>query len=155
VPFNARIQGPGEVKNYANVLFEQAGGAILAWMIDGARKFVSAGYRVELPDCVKTAIEKYQSANDWLSTFLAEKCEAAQRWREPAGRLYRHYREYCNQTGEYVRSAADFKAALEQRGFGTKRTNTGVFVLGLRVRPDALTGDPEPEGRVIAGAPQG
>ena len=36
VPFNARITGSGDIKNYAEYLYENAGSAILAWMIEGA-----------------------------------------------------------------------------------------------------------------------
>ena len=38
VPFNARITGNGDIKNYAEYLYENAGSAILAWMIEGAKR---------------------------------------------------------------------------------------------------------------------
>ena len=36
VPFGARIEGNGDHKNYADYLFENAGEAILSWIIEGA-----------------------------------------------------------------------------------------------------------------------
>ncbi|MBO4886466.1 MAG: amidohydrolase family protein, partial [Clostridia bacterium] len=57
VPFLANFRGmKGEVKNYADHLFEHCGGAVLTWIIEGARRFITDDYNIVLPDCVKKAI---------------------------------------------------------------------------------------------------
>ena len=37
IPFDAKIEGSADIKNYADYLFEKAGVAILTWVIEGAR----------------------------------------------------------------------------------------------------------------------
>ena len=37
IPFDAKIEGSADIKNYADYLYENAGGAILTWVIEGAR----------------------------------------------------------------------------------------------------------------------
>lgn len=38
IPFNAKIQGSKDIKNYSDYLVENAGGAVLSWIIEGAKK---------------------------------------------------------------------------------------------------------------------
>lgn len=38
IPFDAKIEGSADIKNYADYLFEKAGGAILTWVIEGAKR---------------------------------------------------------------------------------------------------------------------
>lgn len=131
VPFTAIIEGNADIKNYADHLIENAGGAILAWMIEGARKFIAAKYEISLPECVARAIEQYHAENDWLNNYLTERCTVEKRRTEKSGKLYADYRQYCADMGDYTRSAADFKAAIEGAGFETKKTKAGGIVHGL------------------------
>lgn len=140
LPFDAIIEGKADIKNYADYLFRHAGGAALTWAIEGAKRFIKAGYRIDPPECVKQAVESYREANDWLSNFLSECCEVDKRYKEKSGELYREYRAYCERTGEYIRSAQDFKAAVEGAGFETRRTNQGVFYYGFRLVSEFLQG---------------
>jgi len=138
VPFNASFRGQAdEVLNYGQYLFEHAGGAVLQWMIDGARKFIEARFRIPLPDCVRAAVEEYRADNDWLQQFLDNCCDVEPTYRQPSGELYAHYRQYCAQTGEYTRHAADFKQALLDNGFEFRKTMTGNFYFGLRLTASA------------------
>lgn len=136
VPFNAVIEGKDDRKNYAEYLFRHAGGAVLSWIIEGARKFIEAKGKIEPPERVTRAIEQYRAENDWLNNFLLECCEIGKTLKEKSGALYSAYREYCSRTGEYTRSAQDFKAAIEGAGYETHRVAQGVLVRGLRVVSD-------------------
>ena len=40
IPFQAKIEGKSDIKNYGDYLFHNAGGAILKWVIDGAKKAI-------------------------------------------------------------------------------------------------------------------
>ncbi len=51
-------------------LLENAGPAIVQWIIDGAKAVIAANYVPAVPDCVRTAIDNYRGENDWLSHFL-------------------------------------------------------------------------------------
>ena len=135
IPFNAKLRGgDDEVMNYGKYLFDHAGGAALQWMIDGARRFIEADFRIELPDCVRAAVDAYRAENDWLRLFLDECCEIGPKYRQPGGALYQKYREYCAQTGEYARHSTDFSHALQDAGFALRRVARGMCYFGLRVR---------------------
>ncbi len=64
VPFNAKIEGNGDVKNYADHIFENAGPAVLAWMIEGAEKVIADNFRTVQPKCVKEATALYRENSD-------------------------------------------------------------------------------------------
>ncbi|MDO4306947.1 MAG: phage/plasmid primase, P4 family [Eubacteriales bacterium] len=133
IPFNARIEGNGDVKNYADFLVSEAAPAIMAWIIEGAKKAIGRNFHIPCPVCVEDAIKSYREDNDWLGHFLNECCEADKTYREKSGVLYQEYRSYCARTGEYTRSTADFYNALETAGFMRQKTKTGNFIRGLRI----------------------
>ncbi|GHU71591.1 hypothetical protein FACS1894184_18620 [Clostridia bacterium] len=131
VPFNASIEGDNDIKNYADHLVKNAGGAVLAWVIEGARKYIAAGFQIDLPACVKQAIESYRADNDWLNNFLSECCEVSPKLRVKASELLEEYRRYCTTNNDYVRSSIDFKTAMEKRGFKWKKLTAGGHYFGL------------------------
>lgn len=137
VPFNANFRGmKGEIFNYADYLFDNAGGAVMAWIVEGARRFIANNYHIATPKCVEAAISKYRDNNNWLDSFLDEVCEIDERYTQKSGELYQRYKNYCDSTGDYRRSLADFKAALTAAGYDTRKTNIGAYVYGLRVKPE-------------------
>lgn len=138
IPFNAKIEGQSDIKNYSDYLFEKAGGAILSWIMTGAKKVIQDNYHITPPQKVQEAINAYKESNDWFSQFLEECCELDKTYTEKSGELYTEYRAYCLRNGEYTRSTTDFYATLEQAGFDRKRNNKGNFVLGLRLKSEFL-----------------
>lgn len=139
IPFNARIEGSGDVKNYADFLVSKAAPAIMAWIIEGAKKAISRNFHIPCPACVEDAIKSYREDNDWLGHFLNECCEADKTYREKSGVLYQEYRSYCARTGEYTRSTADFYNALESAGYSRKKAKAGIIVYGLRLKEEDFT----------------
>lgn len=133
IPFNARIEGSSDVKNYADYLVSEAAPAIMAWIIEGAKEAVSRNFHIPCPACVEAAVKAYREDNDWLGHFLNDCCETDVTYREKSGELYQEYRSYCARTGEYARSTADFYNALETVGFQRQKTKTGNFIRGLRI----------------------
>ncbi len=133
IPFNAVIEPNSDIKNYAEYLFTNAGGAVMSWIIEGAYKFIKADYTIDTPDIVKNAIADYRSANDWLNNYLTECCEIDKSFSQNAGALYENYRAYCKRNGEYPRKSPDFKSALEKAGFVHRRNNKSRYWIGLRL----------------------
>lgn len=136
IPFNAKIEGSGDIKNYADYLVSEAAPSIMAWIIEGAKEAISRNFHIPAPACVEAAIKSYRENNDWLGHFLGECCEVDKAYREKSGELYQEYRSYCMRTGEYARSTADFYNALELAGFMRQKTKTGNFIRGLRITED-------------------
>ena len=138
IPFHAKIQGNTDIKNYAQYLVDHAGGAVLSWLMEGARKVIAANYQITRPQCVLDAIGSYREGNDWLGNFIHECCEVDKSYQEKSGDLYNRYREYCSENGEYARSTSDFYAALEQAGHKRKKMHSGNFIMGVRLHIDFL-----------------
>ncbi|WP_328597732.1 phage/plasmid primase, P4 family [Peptostreptococcus porci] len=138
ISFNAKITGNSDRKNYADFLYENAGGAVLSWIIEGAEKAIKNKYKLKVPMVVEAAINKYRENNDWFSAFVDECCEVDMTFQQKSGEFYQEYRSYCARTGEYTRSTTDFYTALENEGFERKKTKAGVIVRGIRLKSDFL-----------------
>lgn len=138
IPFDAKIEGSADIKNYADYLFEKAGGAILTWVIEGARKVIADNYKIEPPKKVRDAIEHYKESNDWLSYFLSERCELDPAYVAKSSEVYNEYRIFCTQVGEFTRSTTDFYTALETVGFERYRDRKGRYIKGLRLKTDFM-----------------
>ena len=136
IPFNAKIEGRSDIKNFGDYLYNNAGESILAWIIEGAKKVIDANYKVKLPKCVEMAIEEYRNQNDWFTHFLEDKCEVDPTYREGSNNLYQAYRNYCQDTNEYVRSTTDFYFALEKAGFTRVNVGGRKSIKGLRLKLD-------------------
>lgn len=141
IPFNAAISPNNDIKNYADFLYENAGGAVMSWIVEGAYKFIASGYNIEQPEVVKQAISIYREKNDWISNYISERCEVSNAFIQPSGALYQDYREFCNSIGEFARNNKTFNEALEEKGFSGRRNNQGSFIRGLRLRPKVNTLD--------------
>ena len=134
IPFNAKIVGNSDIKNYGDYLYENAGPAILAWVINGAKKAFDKGSKFERPKVVVDAVEAYREENDWLGQFLEEHCDVGAEYEVKSGELYQSYRSACLLTGEYIRSTTDFYGSLEKIGFTKRRNKNGRVVMGLRLK---------------------
>ena len=139
IPFNAKIEGNSDIKNYADHLYDKAGGAILTWIVEGAKRVIAKHYHITQPQVVQDAIAKYRENNDWLAHFLNDCCEVDTSYSEKSSDVYNAYRSYCMQVGEYIRSTTDFYVALESAGgFDRRRTSKANVITGLRLKSDFM-----------------
>lgn len=134
IPFNAKITGTSDIKNYSDYLFEHAGPAILSWIIEGAKIAIQKGFKIEEPKAVRDAVDKYREDNDWLGQFIDEYCDVDPSYSEKSGDLYQQYHAICFQSGEYARSTTDFYGNLEKAGYRRKKTKSGILIYGLRLK---------------------
>lgn len=136
IPFEAKIEKSKDIKNYTDYLFENAGGAILTWIIEGAGKVIKENYNLSPPKKVQDAIDIYKQNNNWLQHFLDECCEIDESYTAKSGEVYDEYRAFCLRVGEFTRSTTDFYTALDSRNFTKRRTNKGRFIVGLRLKSE-------------------
>lgn len=120
-----------DIKNYADHLYAKAGGAVLAWIMEGAHLIHSENYHLAPPKQVVAASEAYRAANDWFAHFLEDCCQVGQGLSEQSKDLYDAYRSWAIGRGEYVRSTSDFYAAVDKGGYKRRRTARARFVDGL------------------------
>ena len=138
IPFNAKIRGKSDIKNYADYLVRNAGGAILTWIIEGAQKAIKNDFKLSVPQVVQDAIDEYRDKNDWLSIFIEDCCEVDRTYMQKSGEFYEEYRAYCLRNGEYARSTTDFYTGIENAGFKRHKTKKGTFIYGVRLKSDFL-----------------
>lgn len=134
IPFNAKITGKSDIKNYADYLFEHAGPSIMKWIIEGAEKAIDKGFKFKAPEIVSKAIDAYREENDWLGQFIEEHCELDPSYEAKSSELYQAYRAKCLLNGEYIRSTTDFYGSLERAGFTRRRTRKGRMIQGLQLK---------------------
>ena len=134
IPFNAVFENSGDTKNYADYLVEEAGPAVLSWIIEGAEKVIACNFHLKRPKVVQDAINAYKEENDWMAAFLNDCCEVGQGNKEKAGELYQEYRSYCDRIGEFTRSNAEFSNTLENLGYEKRRTKNGFMFYGLKLK---------------------
>lgn len=135
IPFTQKLRGAsGEVKNYAEYLFDHAGGAVLSWIIEGAAGFIEDNFMLNEPGCVTKATEKYKEENNWLGHFIEDCCETGKEYSVGAAVIYRAYKVYCSSNGEYQRNSTDFKNALESAGYRQKKASVRYYC-GIKLKP--------------------
>ena len=118
IPFAATMPtGRDERLDYADILLKESGGVILSWLMDGARMFIEAGFRIEQPEVVRCATDAYRNQEDWLRAFLDERCSLRDDKRVRCGELYQSYQAYSKMTGDYCRRSTEFAQAMIRAGF--------------------------------------
>lgn len=137
-PFNQVIDNPK--KDYAEKLYEHSKGAILKWVVEGAKRFFESDYK--LPPCkaVDSSKDEYIQDNDWLSSFLEDCCNVGEAESQTGSVLYKAYRQWCNDTGEYPKRNRDFAQALLMCGFECKKTKKCNVWKGLSLDPTRTKG---------------
>ena len=140
IPFNAIMpEGEKEILNYASeVLYPQAGGAILQWMIDGATKAYKCGFNFTDPQVVKEATKVYRSAEDWMQNFIEDECIVDRtnvKLRTQMQDLRKAWANYARVYMYQNRSDAELTAAMTAKGF-SKITGHGnkVYWVGIGLK---------------------
>ena len=138
VPFNAVIEGSSDIKNYAQYLVDNAGEAILAWIMEGSKRVIEADFHIEMPDAVSSVTKAYRDRNDWLAQFIDECCVLGDEYKEHSGAVYDEYRSYSIRIGEFARNTAEFYSSIASLGIQRKRTKEGSFLLGIKLKNENL-----------------
>ncbi len=134
IPFTNKLTGSGDVKNYADYLYENAGEYILSWIIEGAKKVIDKNFNIPVPKIVEEAISEYREQNDWFHHFLDDCCDVDDKLIESSNDLYKAYCKYCDETNEYTRNAPDFYNALESNGFKRTVKKRRKYIIGLKLK---------------------
>ena len=141
VPFNAVIEPKQSVQNLGDILAKSASNAILAWAMEGARRFADNEYHLSIPQCGKDATAEYRRSENWLTNFIEECCEIGPNYRVQARVLYAEYRTWAGNTGEYIRCEKDFAAEMDRLGYSYVKPKRQKHYIGLKLRLAELTGD--------------
>lgn len=141
IPFNNKLTGSGDIKNYADYLVQNAGEYILTWIMEGAKKVIDNNFIINSPKAVKVAIGDYYDDNNWFQHFIDDCCDIDKYYDESSSKLYSIYRKYSLQNGEYVRGTTDFYRELAKNGFERFEKNRIKFIKGLKLKNDSIYED--------------
>ena len=130
VPFRAVFEAttpPGMRER----LKAEAGGAILAWIVQGAAMWATAG--TAPPQTVRDCTTDYLSDQDVVGEWLAERCTRDTKSFELSGALHRNYSAWCEGQGHHPKSNAKLSEYLVSCGFKKEHTAIGKVFRGLKL----------------------
>lgn len=131
VPFRAVFeQTPGI--GMRERLKAEAGGAMLAWIVEGARLWHTNG--TAPPKIVSDMTAEYLSDQDVIGQWLDERCERSAEVFELSGDLHKDYASWCERQGATPKSNVALSAHLVSTGFRKDRTMVGRVFRGLMLR---------------------
>ena len=135
VPFRAVFQ-PAPGAGMRERLKSEAIGAILAWIIEGARMWQADG--TAPPAVVRELTVDYMSEQDLIGQWLEDCCTRDPRASALSGELHRSYVAWCERQGARAKSNQSLSGHLVSTGLEKKATARGKVFYGLR-----LKGSPE------------
>ena len=109
---------------------------ILNWVIAGALAWQRDG--LDAPPIMRIVAEQYRTESDVMGAFIDECCETGNGFEVGASDLYRAFKRWCEQNGEWCPSQTHFGRRLDDRGFSSRRTPTHKVRKGLRLGEAAM-----------------
>jgi putative DNA primase/helicase len=146
VPFKAefvekpKLSHQRELKPTIKERLIQEREAILAWLVEGARRYLAEG--LEIPASVHNETQLYRDENDGISAFIEQCCIVDPTLSTPSGKFRNAIKEFCQDEGYEVPSEREIKSALDGRFF-QRKTNKGRIWVGIGIQ---LTGSVDDEG---------
>lgn len=139
IPFQVQIPEAERDADLPEKLKEELPG-ILAWAVRGCWAWKTGGLKPPAEVLVATAA--YRTEEDRVSAFIDQRCETGPKEEQPAGELYRAYKNWALENGEEPLTSTAFGRRLEEKSFGMKRGGKGRVRLGLSLKdtcPDMET----------------
>jgi putative DNA primase/helicase len=93
---------------------------ILSWAVEGCIKWQRDGLRE--PAAVSQHTASYRNEMDVLGAFLEECCVAGPSESVSAAQLYSTFRDWAQESGEYLMSQTMFGRRLNDRGFRREKS---------------------------------
>lgn len=95
IPFERIVAEERKIDNLASVLVREEGPGILAWLVDGARRYFSGAKDLAGPARVQVATNAYAETEDNFARFRDEKCKLDAALRAEQATLYAEYTRWC------------------------------------------------------------
>ncbi|MEZ0095292.1 phage/plasmid primase, P4 family [Streptacidiphilus sp. EB129] len=99
IPFERVVPEAHKIDNLANVLVTEEGPGILAWLIEGARRYLAGDRDLQGPQRVQVATTAYAETEDHVGRFIAECCKLDPAMRAEQAPLYSAYTRWCGFEG--------------------------------------------------------
>lgn len=135
VPFEQRFEGARRDERLPQKLRAEYPG-ILAWFIEGARKWAADGLRV--PAAVTEASRSYMNEQNDLLQWINERCSLGMAGEATPRTLYADYAEWKQARGEKPASINPFSERMERigadMGFRKRLTTKARLFIGISLR---------------------
>jgi putative DNA primase/helicase len=95
IPFERIVSENRKIDNLASVLVREEGPGILAWLVDGARRYFAGERDLAGPSRVQVATTAYAETEDNFGRFVSEKCQLEPHLRAEQATLYGEYTRWC------------------------------------------------------------
>jgi P4 family phage/plasmid primase-like protien len=137
IPFSVTISKDKCIPNLDQMLIEEEGGAILAWMVEGCMKWQAlkdkGGLDAALPAVVKQATEEYFDSEDPLTQFLGEEFDIDYSTWTSSKNVYFIYCQWANENGiKFQWTRKTLIQRLKEKGFQERHNEYGTAVYGLK-----------------------
>lgn len=133
IPFTVQIPESKQDRNLGEKLQAELPG-ILRWIVKGCLDWQRHG--LEEPPCVRSATSAYRSEQDVIGQFIRDRCSVGERLQEKSSVIYHAYKNWCDDSGERALSQTKFGTALTDRGYGSKRSNSGMLRIDIALLDD-------------------
>jgi putative DNA primase/helicase len=130
LPFRRKFEPHEQDPKLESKLLAERDG-ILAWMIEGARKYYAGGLR-HSPAMLREQ-RQYRKESDLLGEFLDDRTVAATGERVEQGALFRSWKFWCERNGIQTGSKKAFTQRLAERGLPAKESNGKRYYAGLKL----------------------
>ncbi|MFI7643524.1 phage/plasmid primase, P4 family [Nonomuraea sp. NPDC049400] len=117
VPFERVVADENKIDNLARILVDEEGPGILAWLVDGARRYLGGENDLTGPHRVRNATDAYEATEDVVGRFLEEACKIDRldsSLRAEQAQLYQAYIRWCSAEGATPVSARAFAARVRE-----------------------------------------
>lgn len=101
IPCLESISRREQIQDYAEVLVNEHGSAILRWAVEGAQRFYDRGKRLpSQPKPIRAYGEQWRDRDDVIKRWLGERTESSPRGKVPFPACYSDFRFWCEECGE-------------------------------------------------------
>ncbi|PJN36665.1 DNA primase [Streptomyces sp. CB02959] len=114
VPFERVVPDARKVDNLADILVTEEGSGILAWLIDGAARYLAGEKDLTGPERVRLATTAYAETEDHMGRFLTETCKIDTGLRAEQKHLYLAYTRWCEGEGATPVSSRAFAGRVRE-----------------------------------------
>jgi len=114
IPFNVKFKGKDADKTLPDKLNAELGG-ILAWAVRGALDWQNGGLRE--PQVVVAETVNYRHESNNVLIYLDEQTIQNPQARIVSSTLYKKYRDWCNERGDYPISIQEFGRRMSDAGY--------------------------------------
>ncbi len=113
--FNRSFEGSEKDIHLIDDLYTELPG-IFNWMLEGLERLQS-NKRFTVPPSTIIELEKYLESSNSVVSFINEKCQLTNDFNvfEKYDDLYRHYRNYCGESGDKPFKKTNFKIEIEKQ----------------------------------------